>query len=182
MNLYRTLTTNSGLARLQSLKGLSDIDVRYSRVTTNGVAALRAALPQAKVRFDGAALPKTSVASAKPASSSPQAIVAWIKAMGGKAEMTDGGIVAIDLGSSPLSDAQLAYLEGLHDLERLELQITQVSDLGLVSVEKLTGLKELNLDNTTVSSSGTLAARRITPLTDTAPGGHASRRTAAWQN
>ena len=115
VNLYRTLTTNSGLARLQSLKGLSDIDVRYSRVTTNGVAALRAALPQAKVRFDGAALPKTSVASAKPAASSPQAIVAWIKAMGGKAEMTDGGIVAIDLGSSPLSDAQLAYLEGLHD-------------------------------------------------------------------
>ncbi len=56
LNLYRTLVTNSGLASLHSLKNLTDVDVRYSRVTTNGVEALRAALPEVKVRFDGAAL------------------------------------------------------------------------------------------------------------------------------
>ena len=73
LNLYRTLVTNSGLAKLESLKNLAEIDVRYSRATPNGVEALRAALPQASVRFDGTSLPQTKMAgAAKPANASAE--------------------------------------------------------------------------------------------------------------
>ena len=99
LNLYRTLVTNSGLAQLQALKHLTDLDVRYSRVTFNGVETLRAALPQVKIRFDGAALPKTKLAgAAMPADSSEQAIAAWVKRMGGTSEMTGDQVVGIKSG------------------------------------------------------------------------------------
>ena len=118
LNLYRTLVTNSGLAKLQSLKNLSDIDVRYSRVTPNGVEALRSALPEVKVRFDGATVPTTKTAgAAKPANTSNGAIAAWVKQMGGSAELVNGRLIAINLSSTSLSDAQLTYLENLHDLQ-----------------------------------------------------------------
>ncbi len=155
LNLYRTLVTNSGLASLHSLKNLTDVDVRYSRVTNNGVEALRAALPEIKVRFDGAALSKTPrEGAAKPADSSPQAIAKWVRLMGGSADLVDGQLTSVNLASTSLSDAQLAFLENLHDLQKLDIQVTQVSDLGLNSVQRLTGLRELNLSNTTVSSTG----------------------------
>ena len=68
VNLYRTRITNAGLARLQGLKELTDIDLRYSRVTSNGVEALRAALPNSKVQFVGASTirPKTAGAAGRP--------------------------------------------------------------------------------------------------------------------
>ena len=99
---------------MQSLKNLTDVDVRYSRVTTNGVEALRAALPGVKVRFDGAALSKTAVAGAvKPANTSEAAIASWVRSMGGSAESVDGHIRSINLAATSLSDGQLAYLESL---------------------------------------------------------------------
>src|SRR6185437_9564747 len=154
-NLYRTLVTNSGLASLQALKNLTDVDVRYSRVTTNGVAALRAALPEVTVRFDGAALSKaTPPGAAKPTDSSPQAIAKWIRLMGGSADMVDGRLTAVSLASTSLSDAQLAFLADLPDVQKLDLHVTQVSDLGLASIQRLNSLRELNLANTTVSSTG----------------------------
>src|SRR5579862_910728 len=117
LNLYRTLVTNSGLARLDSLKNLTDLDVRYSRVTTNGVEALRAALPDVKVRFDGAALSRAPRAGTrKPTDSSPRAIAAWVRLMGGGAELVDGRLISVSLASTSLSDAQLAFLENLPDL------------------------------------------------------------------
>src|SRR5450631_1322361 len=106
LNLYRTLVTNSGLASLHSLKNLTDVDVRYSRVTSNGVEALRAALPDVKVRFDGVALSRTPRAgTAKPTDSSPQAIVTWVSLMGGHADLVDGHLTSINLAATSLSDA-----------------------------------------------------------------------------
>jgi len=43
LNLYRSRVTNSGLARLGALHELSAVDLRYSRVTSGGVEALKAA-------------------------------------------------------------------------------------------------------------------------------------------
>src|SRR5450432_1433703 len=84
LNLYRTHVTNSGLATLAAMRKLTDVDVRYSRVTPNGVDSLRAALPELKIRFDGASLPKTESAGAlRPRDSSDQAIASWVKQMGG---------------------------------------------------------------------------------------------------
>ncbi len=65
-NLYRTGITNSGLARLQGLKELTDIDLRYSRVTSNGIELLRAALPNLKVQFVGSVSVRPKAAGAAP--------------------------------------------------------------------------------------------------------------------
>ena len=67
LNLYRTKITNSGLAKLQTLKGLADIDVRYSLVTPNGIDALHAAIPAAAVRAVASAAPRVvAPGAAKP--------------------------------------------------------------------------------------------------------------------
>ena len=88
VNLYRTRVTNSGLARLQALKELTDVDLRYSRVTSNGIEALRAALPNVKVQFVGSSTigPKTAGAAA-PSANTGKAVAAWVKAMGGSADL-----------------------------------------------------------------------------------------------
>ena len=113
LNLYRTQVTNTGLAKLQNLKGLVDLDLRYSRVTSNGLASLRAALPGTKLQFAGVAAPPSRVhAAERPSSDSENAIVPWIKSLGGTAESTDGHVTAVNLSATPISDAQLAILEG----------------------------------------------------------------------
>src|SRR6202035_5293022 len=108
-NLYRTRVTNSGVARLQALKELTDIDLRYSRATANGIEALRAALPNAKVQFAGssAVRPKTA-GSAAPAADTERAIAAWVKAIGGSADLAGERLKAIDLSSTAVGDAQFA--------------------------------------------------------------------------
>src|SRR5512133_3260216 len=42
LNLYRSRITNAGLAKLAALRDLTTVDLRYSRVTATGVAALHA--------------------------------------------------------------------------------------------------------------------------------------------
>ena len=54
LNLYRSRVTNSGLARLGALHELSAVDLRYSRVTSGGVEALKAAVPACEIEFVGA--------------------------------------------------------------------------------------------------------------------------------
>src|SRR5207237_5013091 len=94
-------------ARLQGLKELTDIDLRYSRVTSNGVESLRAALPNSKVQFAGSSMvrPKTAGAE-RPAGNSDKAIGAWVKAMGGRADFAGDRLKVIDLASTAESDAQ----------------------------------------------------------------------------
>ncbi|NDJ09930.1 MAG: hypothetical protein EBY17_01865, partial [Acidobacteriia bacterium] len=83
LNLYRTPITNSGLAKLQVLKNLTDIDLRYTSVTPNGIEALRAAVPGIRIRFVGAAAPKSKTpGTAQPAAQTEDAISAWVKALG----------------------------------------------------------------------------------------------------
>jgi Leucine-rich repeat (LRR) protein len=57
--------------------------------------------------------------------------------MGGKADFAGDRLKAIDLSSTSVSDAQLSYLSGLTNLEKLDLQVTQVGDLGLKALEIL---------------------------------------------
>ena len=56
-----------------------------------------------------------------PAADTDKAIGAWVKAMGGHAEFSGGRLTAIDLSSTPVSDAQLSHLAGLSGLEKLDL-------------------------------------------------------------
>src|SRR6185369_5546680 len=100
VNLYRTRVTNSGVARLQGLKELTDVDLRYSRVTGNGVDSLRTALPNSKVQFTGSLMPRPKTAGAdRPSGSTDKAIGEWVKAMGGKVDFAGERLKAIDLSS-----------------------------------------------------------------------------------
>ena len=51
LNLYRSRITDAGLARLQSLKKLETLDLRYSGVTGAGVRAFQAAVPNCRIDF-----------------------------------------------------------------------------------------------------------------------------------
>ena len=118
---------------MQGLKELTDVDLRYSRVTSNGVEALRAALPNSKVQFVGSSTvrPKTAGAARPAAEYGPG------DRRLGEGDGRHGGfrratrLKAIDLSSTSVSDAQLSHLSGLTGLEKLDLQVTQVGDLGL---------------------------------------------------
>src|ERR1019366_583427 len=103
--------TNTGLAKLQSLKHLTDLDVRYTRVTSNGLEELRGASPGIHVRFVGSVASRPDAARlAKPSGATDEAIAAWVKALGGKTEMRGGHLVAVNLSSTTISDTQLQYL------------------------------------------------------------------------
>jgi Leucine-rich repeat (LRR) protein len=142
---------------------------------------LRAALPEVKVSFDGAALSKTPRAgAAKPTDSSPKAIATWVRLMGGSADLVNGHLTSINLAATSLSDAQLAFLENLPGLQKLELQVTQVSDLGLNSIQRLTGLRELDLSNTTVSSTGLSKLAALSRLETLKASRDAGRRSRDW--
>ena len=156
LNLYRTSVTNAGLAKLQSLKQLTDLDVRYTRVTSNGLEALRAAVPRHSraLRRICRCASERALELAKPSGTTDEAIAAWVKALGGNTEMRGGHLVAVNLSSTTISDTQLQYLDDLSSLEKLDLQVTQIGDLGMEPVRKMAGLKQLNLSNTTVSDSG----------------------------
>ena len=102
----------------------------------------------------GSASIRSKAAADAPAAARTKISAAWVKALGGKADLTDGQLKAIDFSSTQVSDAQLSHLASLSALEKLDLQVTQVGDLGLTSLQKLTNLKELNLSNTSVSDAG----------------------------
>ena len=64
------------------------------------------------------------------------------------------GLVALGLGGTKIKDADLAYIEGLTNLNRLNLENTSVTDAGLVHLKGLVNLNYLNLYGTTVTDVG----------------------------
>lgn len=155
LNLYRSRITNAGLAKLGNLKELISLDLRYSRVTGAGVDAFRAAAPNCKVNFVNAPATRAkNAATERPAGTGAEAIATWVKALGGKAEISDGKLRTVSLAATGVSDAQLAHLSSFTELEMLDLEATEMGDLGLAAIKGLTGLKRLNLSHTTVSDNG----------------------------
>jgi internalin A len=70
----------------------------------------------------------------------------------------------LNLRSTPVNDAGLAYLKSLSDLSYLDLQSTQVTNAGLVHLKGLTNLQFLSLRDTEVSDSGLVHVRGLTDL------------------
>jgi Leucine-rich repeat (LRR) protein len=155
LNLYRSRITNAGLAKLGRLKELISLDLRYSRVTATGIEAFRGAAPNCKVNFVNALATRVkNAATDRPAGTSAEAIATWIKALGGEAEISGAKALTVSLAATGISDAQLAHLSSLTELETLDLEATEIGDLGLAAIKGLTGLKSLNLSHTTVSDNG----------------------------
>jgi len=70
----------------------------------------------------------------------------WITRLGGKVERNAAGaVVAIDLGTTWVSDDEMLDLLALPLLERLNLSHTRISDEGLLRLKPAAQIQELNL-------------------------------------
>jgi internalin A len=63
-------------------------------------------------------------------------------------------VAVLQLDYSDITDAGLAYLEGLTGLAVLELSDTHITDAGLAHLDRLTKLETLELDGTEVGDAG----------------------------
>jgi hypothetical protein len=60
----------------------------------------------------------------------------------------------VNLSHSPIGDGDLSNLEGLLDVDCLDLSGTKVTDLGLKCLKVLPRLQVLTLDDTCVTDAG----------------------------
>jgi hypothetical protein len=109
LSLYRTKVTNAGLAKLANLKQLRAVDLRYSRATASGVHELVAGLPNCKVMFQDSStgVVKRTMSAESVASKGEPAIAEWLRSIGGKVEMHDGHVTAVNLKSTTITDREL---------------------------------------------------------------------------
>jgi hypothetical protein len=103
-------------------------------------------------------------------------VIAEIKRLGGKVtrdkESPGEPAITVDLSESKVTDAGLANLKELPQLQSLNLRGTRVTDAGLVNLKGLTNLHELDLSETKVTDAGLanlkgLSTLRELDLTDT---------------
>jgi hypothetical protein len=73
-------------------------------------------------------------------------MVQWVAGQGGRTTQDESGhIVALDLTSTWISDADLARVAELPHLRRLDLAHTRVTDVGMEHLKALPAISELNL-------------------------------------
>jgi Leucine-rich repeat (LRR) protein len=65
-----------------------------------------------------------------------------------------------------ITDAGLAHLAGLNQLQWLNLDRTQITDGGLAGIAGLTQLQSLNLDRTQITDAGLAHLAGLTQLRD----------------
>src|SRR4051794_23277388 len=87
--------------------------------------------------------------------------VSWVKDLGGTARVDEKQpgrpVVQIDLGNADATDAAVAKLATLSELEILSLRRTAVTDAGLAAIRGLRKLRELDLGKTKVGDAGLAA-------------------------
>lgn len=91
--------------------------------------------------------------SAQPADEQRVAVAA-IERLGGAATVRDGAVVQVSFSGVEISDAALAQLGGLRNLESLYLTGTSVGDAGLEHLAGLSSLVNLYLSGTKVTDAG----------------------------
>jgi len=69
-------------------------------------------------------------------------------------ESPDRAIIEVYFSGTEVTDAGLEHVEGLTELQLLDLHGTQVTDAGLEHLKGLTSLKELDLSATQVTDAG----------------------------
>jgi hypothetical protein len=76
------------------------------------------------------------------------------------------GLVSLNLGSSKVSDTDLARLDlpGMTRLRHLYLGRTRVTDAGLAHVKRVTGLRTLDLEYTRVTDAGLAGLEAMSDL------------------
>ena len=99
----------------------------------------------------------------------PSQLLAGVERLGGKATFDENApgrpIIAVSFVASPhVTDAALEQLEGLSQLQTLELNLTQVTDAGLAHLEGSTNLRWLTLAATKVTDAGLIHLTRLSNL------------------
>src|SRR5262249_14299305 len=153
----------AGLARLAAFANLRTLDVRYTRVTSSGVKELRAHVPRVSVLADEgsprAARQLIDVASV--AGRGEEAIATWLQSVGGRVSRRGAHVVGVSLGSSPITDREVAVLRELPQLEELSLRNTEISDLGVAQLSDVRSLRALDISHTLLGDS---ALEALAPL------------------
>jgi hypothetical protein len=141
LDLYKTQVGDAGLAHLEGLAGLAQLNLSGTRITDAGLKRV-AKLAQLKNLMLGAtAISDDGLASIAGLDKLEQ-LVLW---------------------NTSLSDAGLAHLKGLRNLRQLELAGTRVSDEGLSRLAELPSLETLDLTGTSVTASGASRLQRSLP-------------------
>lgn len=98
----------------------------------------------------------------------PDKLMAEIQQMGGSCTIDDKRpdkpIVMVNLGMSSATDAFVARLSGLTELQGLYLWQTGVTDAGLQHLKSFTKLEKLDLSGTTISDAGLQHLKSLTNL------------------
>ena len=170
LSLVHQAITDAQLARLSRLTALRDLNLRACPAVTNvGLVHLRGLT---ELRFLDLAESGVTDDGLETLSELRHIESLRLKAT----KQTDAGITRIaarwgetlkelELSSCPgVTDAGLARLSGLTELETLSLTHTRITDTGLANFRGLKRLQTLNLNFTDVSDEGLAALRAELPL------------------
>jgi hypothetical protein len=73
-------------------------------------------------------------------------------------------VIYVDLRHTEVTDADLAHLQGLSQLQDLRLSNTKITDAGLVHLQGLSQLQELGLDSTKITDAGLVHFQGLSQL------------------
>ena len=94
-------------------------------------------------------------------SDEPQWLPQW---MGDDLRVVFSSCVEIKAVPRDFTDDELAYFEGLKNIEILKLHESQITDAGLIHLADLTNLQYLNLSYTQITDAGLIHLTRLTKL------------------
>lgn len=104
--------------------------------------------------------------------STKEQVIAEVARLGGKIELdetrVDKPIIKIDLHGTPITDADLVFLNNakrdLRSLRYLDLRLTHIGDAGVRHLRNLTSLQILNLFRTNLGDKGLDYIKNLTQL------------------
>ena len=76
----------------------------------------------------------------------------------------DKPVIGVGLAGPTVTDAEIAHLEGLTELQTLEITKTKVSDAGLIYLKGLTKLQRLDLSFTPINGAGLIHLKGLTEV------------------
>ena len=157
LSLIKTRVNGDKLEPLEKLARLELLDFNGTRVSSTDIDRLKQSLPDCEIR------------------STVDPLLAELRANGNKflpaleqiatiTKTPKGQIVSVNIRQRRFSDAGLAKLTGLKQLDRLSLQDTKVSNAGLKSLLGMKRLSELWLDKTSINDQGLQQIGRLKTL------------------
>jgi internalin A len=123
--------TDTGLANLERLTGLQDLDISETPITDAGLIHVKALAQLKTLRLRGTEITDAGLAHIRPLRR----------------------LQILDLHDKAITDAGLAHLKGMSNLTQLDLRETTVTDAGMTHLKGLTKLQALWLGDTQVTDS-----------------------------